>query len=134
MGKQQIGVVGLAVMGKNLAMNMESKGFSVAVYNRSSEKTDELLAEAAGKNFVGAYSVEEFVQSLELPRKIMIMVKAGKPTDDTIQQLIPFLSPGDILIDGGNAFSRTHSAVTRSCRPRASALSAQVYRAVKRAH
>ncbi|WP_342560970.1 NADP-dependent phosphogluconate dehydrogenase [Paenibacillus sp. FSL R7-0345] len=104
MGKQQIGVVGLAVMGKNLAMNMESKGFSVAVYNRSSEKTDELLAEAAGKNFVGAYSVEEFVQSLELPRKIMIMVKAGKPTDDTIQQLIPFLSPGDILIDGGNAF------------------------------
>lgn len=104
MGKQQIGVVGLAVMGKNLAMNMESKGFSVAVYNRSSEKTDELLAEAAGKNFVGAYSIEEFVQSLELPRKIMIMVKAGKPTDDTIQQLVPFLSPGDILIDGGNAF------------------------------
>ncbi|MBY0012038.1 NADP-dependent phosphogluconate dehydrogenase [Paenibacillus typhae] len=104
MSKQQIGVVGLAVMGKNLAMNMESKGFSVAVYNRSSEKTDELLAEAAGKNFVGAYSIEEFVQSLELPRKIMIMVKAGKPTDDTIQQLVPFLSPGDILIDGGNAF------------------------------
>ncbi|WP_042203213.1 NADP-dependent phosphogluconate dehydrogenase [Paenibacillus camerounensis] len=104
MSKQQIGVVGLAVMGKNLAMNMESKGFSVAVYNRSSEKTNELLAEAAGKNFVGAYSVEEFVQSLELPRKIMIMVKAGKPTDDTIQQLVPFLSPGDILIDGGNAF------------------------------
>ncbi|AIQ52834.1 NADP-dependent phosphogluconate dehydrogenase [Paenibacillus sp. FSL R7-0331] len=104
MSKQQIGVVGLAVMGKNLAMNMESKGFSVAVYNRSSEKTDELLAEAAGKNFVGAYSIEEFVQSLALPRKIMIMVKAGKPTDDTIQQLVPFLSPGDILIDGGNAF------------------------------
>ncbi|WP_438496076.1 NADP-dependent phosphogluconate dehydrogenase [Paenibacillus sp. IHBB 3054] len=104
MGKQQIGVVGLAVMGKNLALNMESKGFSVALYNRSREKTDELLAEAAGKNFVGAYSIEEFVQSLELPRKIMIMVKAGKPTDDTIQQLVPHLSPGDILIDGGNAF------------------------------
>lgn len=104
MGKQQIGVVGLAVMGKNLALNMESKGFSVALYNRSSEKTDELLAEAAGKNFKGAYSIEEFVQSLETPRKIMIMVKAGKPTDDTIQQLVPYLSPGDILIDGGNAF------------------------------
>ncbi|WP_379139722.1 NADP-dependent phosphogluconate dehydrogenase [Paenibacillus sp. sgz500992] len=104
MGKQQIGVVGLAVMGKNLALNMESKGFSVALYNRSREKTDELLAEAAGKNFAGAYSIEEFVQSLELPRKIMIMVKAGKPTDDTIQQLVPHLSPGDILIDGGNAF------------------------------
>lgn len=104
MGKQQIGVVGLAVMGKNLALNMESKGFSVALYNRSREKTDELLAEAAGKNFVGSYSIEEFVQSLELPRKIMIMVKAGKPTDDTIQQLVPHLSPGDILIDGGNAF------------------------------
>ncbi|WP_054940608.1 NADP-dependent phosphogluconate dehydrogenase [Paenibacillus ihuae] len=104
MGKQQIGVVGLAVMGKNLALNMESKGFSVALYNRSREKTDELLAEAAGKNFVGAYSIEEFVQSLELPRKIMIMVKAGKPTDDTIKQLVPHLAPGDILIDGGNAF------------------------------
>lgn len=104
MGKQQIGVVGLAVMGKNLALNMESNGFSVALYNRSREKTDELLAEAAGKNFTGAYSIEEFVQSLETPRKIMIMVKAGKPTDDTIQQLVPHLSPGDILIDGGNAF------------------------------
>lgn len=104
MGKQQIGVAGLAVMGKNLALNMESKGFSVALYNRSREKTDELLAEAAGKNFAGTYSIEEFVQSLELPRKIMIMVKAGKPTDDTIQQLVPHLSPGDILIDGGNAF------------------------------
>lgn len=77
MGKQQIGVVGLAVMGKNLALNMESKGFSVALYNRSREKTDELLAEAAGKNFAGAYSIEEFVQSLELPRKIMIMVKVA---------------------------------------------------------
>ncbi|WNS40749.1 NADP-dependent phosphogluconate dehydrogenase [Paenibacillus sp. MMS20-IR301] len=104
MSKQQIGVVGLAVMGKNLALNMESKGFAVSVYNRSREKTDELLAEAAGLNLTGAYSLEEFVESLELPRKIMIMVKAGKPTDDTIQQLVPYLSPGDILIDGGNAF------------------------------
>jgi len=104
MKKQQIGVVGLAVMGKNLALNIESKGFSVAVYNRSPEKTNELLEEAQGKNFVGTYSVEEFVQSLETPRKILIMVKAGQPTDDTINQLVPYLSQGDILIDGGNAY------------------------------
>ncbi|SFJ13732.1 6-phosphogluconate dehydrogenase [Paenibacillus sp. UNC496MF] len=104
MSKQQIGVVGLAVMGKNLALNIESKGFSVAVYNRSPEKTKELLAEAEGKNFVGAYSVEEFVSALEVPRKILIMVKAGQPTDATIESLLPYLSPGDILIDGGNAF------------------------------
>ncbi|MGG1878504.1 NADP-dependent phosphogluconate dehydrogenase [Paenibacillus cisolokensis] len=104
MKKQQIGVIGLAVMGKNLAFNIESKGFSVAVFNRSPEKTKELLAEAEGRNFVGAFSLEEFVQSLETPRKILIMVKAGKPTDDTINQLIPYLDPGDILIDGGNAF------------------------------
>lgn len=104
MSKQQIGVVGLAVMGKNLALNIESKGFSVAVYNRSPEKTNELLAEAKGKNFVGAYSVEQFVQALETPRKILIMVKAGQPTDDTINQLVPYLDQGDILIDGGNAY------------------------------
>ncbi|OAS14820.1 NADP-dependent phosphogluconate dehydrogenase [Paenibacillus oryzisoli] len=104
MNKQQIGVVGLAVMGKNLALNIESKGFSVALYNRSPEKTKELVEEAKGKNFIGAYSIEEFVQSLETPRKILIMVKAGQPTDDTIDQLVPYLSPGDILIDGGNAF------------------------------
>ncbi|MBB3126719.1 6-phosphogluconate dehydrogenase [Paenibacillus rhizosphaerae] len=104
MSKQQIGVAGLAVMGKNLAMNMESKGFAVALYNRSPEKTKELLAEAEGKNFVGTFSIEEFVQSLETPRKIMMMVKAGGPTDALIEQLVPHLEEGDILIDGGNAF------------------------------
>lgn len=104
MKKQQIGVVGLAVMGKNLALNIESNGFSVALYNRSPEKTNELVAEAQGKNLIGTYSVEEFVQSLETPRKILIMVKAGQPTDDTIDQLVPYLSQGDILIDGGNAY------------------------------
>ncbi|MFB9274345.1 NADP-dependent phosphogluconate dehydrogenase [Cohnella cellulosilytica] len=104
MSKQQIGVAGLAVMGKNLALNIESKGFSVALYNRSPEKTKELLEEAKGKNFVGTFSVEEFVASLETPRKILIMVKAGQATDDTINQLVPHLSPGDILIDGGNAY------------------------------
>ncbi|WP_199617756.1 NADP-dependent phosphogluconate dehydrogenase [Paenibacillus alkalitolerans] len=104
MAKQQIGVVGLAVMGKNLALNMESKGFSVSVYNRSPEKTKELMEEAQGKNMAGAYSVEEFVESLERPRKIMIMVKAGEPTDKTIEQLLPHLEEGDIIIDGGNAY------------------------------
>ncbi len=104
MSKQQIGVIGLAVMGKNLALNIESRGFTVSVYNRSAEKTEELLQEAKGKNLVGTYSMEEFVESLETPRKILIMVKAGKPTDDTIEQLKPLLAKGDILIDGGNAY------------------------------
>ncbi|MFX3634780.1 MAG: NADP-dependent phosphogluconate dehydrogenase [Candidatus Pristimantibacillus sp.] len=104
MSKQQIGVVGLAVMGKNLALNIESKGFSVALYNRSPEKTKEMLAEAQGKNLVGTFSIEEFVQSLETPRKILIMVQAGQATDATINQLVPHLSQGDILIDGGNAY------------------------------
>jgi 6-phosphogluconate dehydrogenase len=104
MSKQQIGVVGLAVMGKNLALNIESKGFTVSVYNRSREKTDELVAESAGKNLFPAYSIEEFVASLEAPRKILIMVKAGRPTDAVIEELVPHLSEGDIIIDGGNAY------------------------------
>lgn len=104
MTKQQFGVIGMAVMGKNLAMNIESRGYSVSIYNRSSEKTDEVLAETKGRNFKGTYSIEDFVQSLETPRKIMLMVKAGAPTDATIEQLIPHLDKGDILIDGGNTF------------------------------
>ncbi|MDX8359690.1 MULTISPECIES: NADP-dependent phosphogluconate dehydrogenase [Bacillaceae] len=104
MTKQQIGVIGLAVMGKNLAFNIESRGYSISVYNRSREKTDEMLSEAQGKNVKPTYSIEEFVESLEVPRKIMLMVKAGKPTDATIEQLLPHLSKGDILIDGGNTY------------------------------
>lgn len=104
MSKQQIGVIGLAVMGKNLALNIESRGFAVSVYNRSREKTDALLEEAKGKNLVGTYSVEEFVASLETPRKILIMVQAGQGTDDTINTLLPHLDKGDIVIDGGNAY------------------------------
>ncbi|WP_316570027.1 NADP-dependent phosphogluconate dehydrogenase [Neobacillus sp. YIM B06451] len=104
MPKHHIGVIGLAVMGKNLAWNMESKGYSVAVYNRSPERTDEMATESEGKNIFPAYSLEEFVDSLEKPRKIMLMVKAGKPTDATIEQLKPLLDKGDILIDGGNTF------------------------------
>lgn len=104
MAKQQIGVIGLAVMGKNLAWNMESKGYSVAVYNRSPERTDEMATESEGKNIFPAYSIEEFVHSLEKPRKIMLMVKAGAATDATIEQLKPYLEKGDVLIDGGNTF------------------------------
>lgn len=100
---KQIGVIGLAVMGKNLALNIESRGYSVAVYNRSPEKTDAFLQdEAKGKNFVGAHAVDEFVNSLEKPRKILLMVKAGPATDATIEALKPYLEKGDILIDGGN--------------------------------
>ncbi|MFS0823446.1 NADP-dependent phosphogluconate dehydrogenase [Bacillus sp. 1P02SD] len=105
MSKQQIGVVGLAVMGKNLALNIESRGYSVAVFNRSYEKTEEFLQnEAVGKNFVGAKTIEEFVNSLEKPRKILLMVKAGPATDATIESLKPYLEENDILIDGGNTF------------------------------
>ncbi|MCC3647768.1 NADP-dependent phosphogluconate dehydrogenase [Cytobacillus firmus] len=104
MTKSQFGVIGLAVMGKNLAMNIESRGYSVSVFNRSREKTDEMLKEVEGRNFKGTYKIEEFVDSLEKPRKIMLMVKAGGPTDATIEQLKPLLDKGDILIDGGNTF------------------------------
>jgi 6-phosphogluconate dehydrogenase len=104
MAKQQIGVIGLAVMGKNLALNIESRGFSVSVFNRSPEKTNDLLKEAEGKNLTGTFSIEEFVASLESPRKILIMVQAGYATDATIEQLLPHLDEGDIIIDGGNAF------------------------------
>lgn len=105
MSKQQIGVIGLAVMGKNLALNIESRGYSVSVFNRSYDKTEEFLKnEAEGKNFVGAKTVEEFVNSLEKPRKILLMVKAGAATDATIDSLKPYLEKGDILMDGGNTF------------------------------
>ncbi|MGX7001674.1 NADP-dependent phosphogluconate dehydrogenase [Caballeronia sp. KNU42] len=102
MSKQAIGVVGLAVMGRNLALNIESRGHAVSVYNRSREKTDELIAEHPDKKLVPAYTLEEFVESLEKPRRILLMVKAGQGTDATIDSLRPLLDKGDILIDGGN--------------------------------
>jgi 6-phosphogluconate dehydrogenase len=98
-----IGLIGLAVMGENLVLNMESKGFRVTVYNRTTQKVDDFLAgRAKGKNIAGAHSIEELVQSLARPRKVMIMVKAGQAVDDMINILIPHLEPGDIIIDGGN--------------------------------
>jgi 6-phosphogluconate dehydrogenase len=98
-----IGLIGLAVMGENLVINMESKGFSVCVYNRTAERvTDFLNGRAKGKDIKGAYGLQELADALTPPRKVMIMVKAGKPVDDLIEQLLPLLSPGDIIIDGGN--------------------------------
>lgn len=102
MGKQAIGVVGLAVMGRNLALNIESRGYAVSVYNRSREKTDELIAEFPDRKLVPAHTLEAFVASLETPRRILLMVKAGEATDATIAALKPLLDKGDVLIDGGN--------------------------------
>ncbi|NLJ41266.1 MAG: decarboxylating NADP(+)-dependent phosphogluconate dehydrogenase [Clostridiales bacterium] len=104
MAKADIGLIGLAVMGENLVMNMESKGFSVAVFNRSTDKVSRFIdGRAKGKNIIGTYSIEELVNSLKSPRKIMLMIKAGKPVDDFIDMLIPHLDKGDIIIDGGNS-------------------------------
>jgi 6-phosphogluconate dehydrogenase len=102
MGKPAIGVIGLAVMGRNLALNIESRGYTVAVYNRSREKTDELVAQYPDRKLVPAHSLEAFVDSLEKPRRILLMVKAGEATDATIAALKPLLDKGDVLIDGGN--------------------------------
>jgi 6-phosphogluconate dehydrogenase len=99
-----IGLIGLAVMGENLALNIERNGYPISVYNRTTSKVDDLLnGRAKKKKFFGAHDINEFVSSLKRPRKMVIMVKAGKPVDDTIQQLLPLLEKGDIVIDGGNS-------------------------------
>lgn len=104
MKKSDIGLIGLAVMGENLVINMESKGFTVSVYNRTTAKvTNFVEGRAKGKNIVGTYSLEELVASLEKPRKVMMMIKAGSAVDAMIEQLIPLLEEGDIIIDGGNS-------------------------------
>ena len=104
MKKSDIGLIGLAVMGENLVMNMESKGFTVSVYNRTTEKVKNFVeGRANGKNIVGTYSLQELVDSLAKPRKVMMMIKAGSAVDSTIEQLIPLLEEGDIIIDGGNS-------------------------------
>jgi 6-phosphogluconate dehydrogenase len=105
MNKADFGLIGMAVMGQNLALNVERNGFSVAVYNRTAARTEEFMAgPAKGKNIQAAYTVEELVDALKEPRRIMLMVKAGTPVDDTIAQLKPHLEPGDLIIDGGNSF------------------------------
>jgi 6-phosphogluconate dehydrogenase len=101
--KADIGLIGLAVMGENLVLNMESKGYTVSVYNRSTEKVENFInGRGKGKNIIGTYNLEELIGTLKAPRKLMLMVKAGKPVDDLIELLLPLLSPGDIIIDGGN--------------------------------
>jgi 6-phosphogluconate dehydrogenase len=108
--KADLGLIGLAVMGENLALNMESKGLSVAVYNRTLDRVQAFVAgRARDKNIIPAYSLEELVTSLKSPRKVMLMVKAGQPVDDVLGRLLPLLEPGDIIIDGGNS----HFADTR---------------------
>ncbi len=103
--KYQIGLVGLAVMGENLVLNIERNGFTVAVYNRTAERTTAFInGGGAGKNIKACYSLQELADSLERPRKIMLMVKAGAPVDQVIEQVLPVLDKGDLLIDGGNSF------------------------------
>ncbi|MCM2531198.1 NAD(P)-binding domain-containing protein [Neobacillus pocheonensis] len=104
MEKQQVGVVGVGVMGRSLALNFESKGFSVSLYDLSAEKVNEIIEHNKGKKLFGTTNIEEFVQSLESPRKVLLMVNAGVITDKAIDSLLPYLDKGDILIDGGNSF------------------------------
>ena len=104
MTQANFGVVGMAVMGKNLALNIESRGYDVAIYNRTASKTEAVISEHPDKNFLPAYTIEDFVNSIEKPRRIMLMVQAGKGTDATIQALLPHLDKGDVLIDGGNTY------------------------------
>ncbi len=104
MSKADIGLIGLAVMGENLILNMESKGFTVACFNRTVAKVDNFIGgRAKGKNIIGCHSIEELAANLKRPRKIMVMVKAGKPVDDFIEMILPHLEDGDIIIDGGNS-------------------------------
>ena len=103
-GSAQIGVIGMAVMGSNLARNFANHGYRTAVYNRTWSKTETVLVDPAEANFIASEQLEDFVDSLESPRRIIIMVKAGKGTDAVIDQLIPLLEAGDIVVDGGNAY------------------------------
>jgi 6-phosphogluconate dehydrogenase len=105
MVKQDIGLIGLAVMGQNLVLNMESKGYSVAVYNRTKKSTKEFLdGKAKNKNIKAAYTFKDLIALLARPRKIMLMIKAGDPVDESIKELVPLLDKGDLIIDGGNSF------------------------------
>ncbi|MEC9332216.1 MAG: decarboxylating NADP(+)-dependent phosphogluconate dehydrogenase [Verrucomicrobiota bacterium] len=102
--KGDIALIGLAVMGQNLILNMNDKGFTVVAYNRTISKVDDFMnGEAKGTNIIGAHSIEEMVKHLKRPRRVMMLVKAGKAVDDFIDQIIPYLEPGDIIIDGGNS-------------------------------
>src|SRR5436189_2232363 len=102
--KADIALIGLAVMGQNLILNMNDRGFTVVAFNRTVSKVDDFLAnEAKGTKVIGAHSIEEFVAKLKKPRRVMLMVKAGAPVDEFIEHLFPHLEKGDIIIDGGNS-------------------------------
>src|SRR4030042_2071736 len=104
MEKADIGMIGLAVMGQNLVLNMNDHGFRVAVFNRTISKVDDFLKGGAkGTQVLGTHSIEELVNSLNKPRRVMLMIQAGKPVDDYIDLLLQYLEPGDIIIDGGNS-------------------------------
>lgn len=115
-----IGVIGMAVMGKNLALNIESRGYTVGIFNRSAAKTEEVMKDHGAKKLVPSYTIEDFVNSLETPRRIILMVKAGKPTDAVIDQLLPLLDKGDVLIDGGN--TNFHDTMARNAKLDASGI------------
>jgi 6-phosphogluconate dehydrogenase len=115
MTKADVGMIGLAVMGANLARNLERNGFTCAVYNRSSEVTERFMGEQVGKRFIASATLQDFVASIERPRRIFIMIKAGSAVDDIIETLLPILSPGDILIDGGNAYFRDSMRRVERC-------------------
>src|SRR3712207_1283449 len=102
MEQAQVGLIGLAVMGENLALNIEEKGFPIAVFNRTVSRVDEFLARNPGKRLVGCHSIPELLQALERPRRVLLMVKAGPAVDEQMALLAPLLEPGDIVIDGGN--------------------------------
>lgn len=133
MSKQQIGVVGMAVMGRNLALNIESRGYTVSVFNRSREKTEEVIAENPCKKLVPYYTVQEFVESLETPRRILLMVKAGAGTDSAIDSLSLTLIKATSSLMAAIPSSVTPSVVTVSCLPKVLTLSVPVFPVVKRA-
>src|SRR5258708_1029198 len=104
MSEAQFGIIGLAVMGENLALNIEEHGFPVAVWNREGDTVDRFINKHAGKKFVGTRALEDFTKALERPRRIMMMIKAGSPVDQAIEKLAPLLEEGDVIIDGGNSW------------------------------
>ena len=129
-----IGLIGLAVMGQNLVLNMNDHGFKVAVFNRTVSKVDDFLAdEAKGTNVVGAHTVEELAGLLKRPRRVMLMVKAGDSVDQTIGHVLPYLEPGDIVIDGGNSLFTDSNRRTKALAEKASSLSGPAFPAAKKA-